>query len=261
MAGERSGLWARLLGALSAREPGRATEEGEVWAYFPPGVPAGYRQLRVCQVPDGEDFARLSWQVCGVCRRGLVRKIQVAGRWQRRGYGSRMMMRALRDCETYTWTTTKQSEFGESFFAALAAATGIDFGPDSRACDHMRPRGAPPAGSPGGSPRSRTTAPVSPVGPTGTGWAAERRGRAGSPPARALDQHIARRAADHDAPGFLGRLLGRHPLGRGRMRRGCTAPGSAAPGRARAPARRAAPGGTARTAAAPRPCCPRRDAP
>jgi len=138
MAGERSGLWARLLGALSAREPGHPMEEGEVWAYFPPGAPAGYRQLRVCQVPDGEDFARLTWQECGVCRRGLVRKIRVAERWQRRGYGSRMMMRALRDCETYTWTTTKQSEFGESFFAALAAATGIDFSPDSRACDHMR---------------------------------------------------------------------------------------------------------------------------
>ncbi|MFI0777466.1 hypothetical protein [Streptomyces sp. NPDC021212] len=126
------------MAALRGREPGRSTEEGEVWMYTPPGVPAGCRQLRVSQEPDGEDFARLTWQVCDTCRRGLVRKIRVAERWQRRGYGSRMMMRALRDCETYTWTTTKQSEFGESFFAALAAATGIEFGPGSRACDHMR---------------------------------------------------------------------------------------------------------------------------
>ena len=139
MAGdERTGLWGRLVRALSGRESGGSTEEGEVWTYIPPGVPAGCRQLRVCQVPDGNDFARLTWQVCGLCRRGLVRKIRVVDRWQRRGYGSRMMMRALRDCETYIWTTTKQSEFGESFFTALAAATGIEFGPEARSCEHMR---------------------------------------------------------------------------------------------------------------------------
>lgn len=150
MAGERAGLWGRLMkasglvgalrrvGALRGREPGGSTEEGEVWMYAPPGVPAGNRQLRVCQEPGGDDFARLTWQVCGLCRRGLVRKIRVSERWQRRGYGSRMMMRALRDCERYTWTTTKQSEFGESFFAALSAATGVEFSSEARACDHMR---------------------------------------------------------------------------------------------------------------------------
>ncbi|MFF7655316.1 hypothetical protein ACFZCY_36735 [Streptomyces sp. NPDC007983] len=136
--GERGGLWGRLVDALRGHEHGRPMEEGEVWTYTPPGAPAGCRQLRVCRVPDGDDFARLTWQACDECRRGLVRKIRVDDRWQRRGYGSRMMMRALRDCETYTWTTTKQSEFGESFFAALAAATGVEFSPESRACDHMR---------------------------------------------------------------------------------------------------------------------------
>jgi GNAT superfamily N-acetyltransferase len=138
MAGEQAGLWARLVDALRGREPGRSMEEGEVWVYTPPGVPAGYQQLRVCQELAGYDFARLTWQVCGPCQKGLVRKIRVTDRWQRRGYGSRMMMRALRDCETYTWTTTVQSEFGQGFFAALAAATGIDFSPDARACAHMR---------------------------------------------------------------------------------------------------------------------------
>ncbi|MEV7571406.1 hypothetical protein [Streptomyces tanashiensis] len=52
-----------------------------------------------------------------------------------RGCGTLMMLRAMRDCESYTWTTTPQFEDGPRFFAALSAATGISF-LVSGACGH-----------------------------------------------------------------------------------------------------------------------------
>lgn len=34
---------------------------------------------------------------------GLVAKIRVTDLWQRQGYGTRMVKRAMRDLETYAW--------------------------------------------------------------------------------------------------------------------------------------------------------------
>ncbi|PKV82785.1 hypothetical protein BX283_0242 [Streptomyces sp. TLI_146] len=62
-------------------------------------------------------------------------KIRVDDEWQRQGYGTRMMLRALRGCESYTWTTTQQFEDGEEFFPALGTALGTGF-PAATSCGH-----------------------------------------------------------------------------------------------------------------------------
>jgi hypothetical protein len=41
-----------------------------------------------------------------------------------------MVLRALRGCESYAWTTTSQSKYAERLFPALTVATGIVL-PDS----------------------------------------------------------------------------------------------------------------------------------
>ena len=56
------------------------------------------------------------------------------------GYGTLMMLRAMRDCESYTWTTTPQFEDGRQFFPALSAAMGIGF-PTDKSCEHNAARG------------------------------------------------------------------------------------------------------------------------
>jgi hypothetical protein len=104
---------------------------------MPPTIPAGYQQIKVCR-SDGYDFARLVWQACAECELGLIAKIRVTGPWQRHGYGLRMLRRALRGCETYTWTTTPQSEFGRAFFPAMTAVTSVAFPAQAHICEHMR---------------------------------------------------------------------------------------------------------------------------
>ncbi|GHI27088.1 hypothetical protein Shyd_84590 [Streptomyces hydrogenans] len=47
-------------------------------------VPAGMQEVQV-RAPDGYDFARLVWQVCDLCRLGLVAKIRVTRPWQHTG--------------------------------------------------------------------------------------------------------------------------------------------------------------------------------
>ncbi|MGW0670675.1 hypothetical protein [Streptomyces sp. NPDC002746] len=105
--------------------------------YRPQVTDGGYHQLQL-QTSDGYDFARLTWLTCSRCRIGLVAKIRVTDLWQRQGYGSRMMRRAMRGYETYTWVTTGQSPQGKQFFPALGETTGAAFTPSAPRCPHMK---------------------------------------------------------------------------------------------------------------------------
>ena len=67
-------------------------------------------------------------------------KIRVTDERQRQGYGTRMMLRAMRGCESFTWTTTPQFEDGQRFFPALGTALGTGF-PADRSCAHNSARG------------------------------------------------------------------------------------------------------------------------
>ncbi|GAA0432172.1 hypothetical protein [Streptomyces luteireticuli] len=109
----------------------------ESWLYFPTACEGGMQSLKVFD-GKGYDFAVLHWETCHVCRVGRIAKIRVTREWQRRGYGTRMMLRALRGCETYRRSTTVQSDDGRRLFTALTAATGIGFPADYRACEHIR---------------------------------------------------------------------------------------------------------------------------
>ncbi|MFJ8811300.1 hypothetical protein [Streptomyces sp. NPDC102490] len=111
----------------------------DFWVYYAPRNGAGPQQLRVCE-RSGYDFARLTWQTCAECRRGHVMKIRVTDDRQRRGFGTRMMLRAMRGCESFTWTTTPQFEDGRQFFPALGTALGTGF-PAGRSCPHNSARG------------------------------------------------------------------------------------------------------------------------
>ncbi|MET9513134.1 GNAT family N-acetyltransferase [Streptomyces flavidovirens] len=106
----------------------------DFWLYYAPRNGAGPEQLRVCE-RSGYDFARLTWQSCAECRRGHIMKIRVTDEWQRQGYGTRMVLRAMRGCESYTWTTTPQSEDARRFFPALSTVVGTGF-PVNGACGH-----------------------------------------------------------------------------------------------------------------------------
>jgi GNAT superfamily N-acetyltransferase len=143
----------RALSRLRAVFTDRADRHGrdvtaaaERWMYSAPVTEGGWQQLRVLD-PTNYDFARLTWRTCRRCRLGLVAKIRVTDGWQRKGYARRMMERAMRGCESYTWTTSPQSDLGQKFFPALSRATGAAFTPDSRECSHMRAarRGYEPA--------------------------------------------------------------------------------------------------------------------
>ncbi|WP_406359337.1 GNAT family N-acetyltransferase [Streptomyces sp. NBC_00715] len=125
-AGFTDKLW-RLTTALRPRTM-------DFWLYYAPKNGAGPHQLRVCD-RTGYDFARLTWRTCNECRRGHIMKIRVTGEWQRQGYGTRMMLRAMRDLESYTWTTTPQFEDGHRFFPALSTTVGTGF-PVAPACTH-----------------------------------------------------------------------------------------------------------------------------
>ncbi|MGW6979611.1 hypothetical protein ACWGE1_09205 [Streptomyces sp. NPDC054932] len=111
----------------------------DFWMYYAPRNGAGPHQLRVCE-RSGYDFARLTWQSCAECRRGHIMKIRVTGEWQRQGYATRMMARAMRGCESFTWTTTPQFEDGQQFFPALGAILGTGF-PAAKSFEHNAARG------------------------------------------------------------------------------------------------------------------------
>ncbi|MDH6129942.1 hypothetical protein [Kitasatospora sp. GP82] len=114
-----------------------AAAEPERWTYSPPATEGGWQQIQVLD-PTGYDFARLTFKTCDECQLGLVAKIRVTDSWQRRGYGTRMMLRAMRGCESYRWTTSPQSDFGKRFFPAMAKATGAAFTTEAHQCEHMR---------------------------------------------------------------------------------------------------------------------------
>jgi hypothetical protein len=114
-----------------------ASEAEGTWMYFPQVADGGYHRLEV-RTADGYAFACLTWATCSRCRLGLVAKIRVTDLWQRRGYGTRMVKRAMRDYETYTWVTTPQSPDGQLFFPAVGQATSAAFAPGARRCVHMQ---------------------------------------------------------------------------------------------------------------------------
>jgi hypothetical protein len=73
---------------------------------------------------------------------------RVTDGWTRQGYGTRMVLRALRGHGSYSWGTTPQSDDGRSFFPAVRAVTGAAFEHRLGTCPHMKYLHGP-------SPRSR----------------------------------------------------------------------------------------------------------
>ncbi|MDX3025396.1 GNAT family N-acetyltransferase [Streptomyces acidiscabies] len=124
-------LLQELADAFHGRPP------SEAWWYSPPAVPAGWEQIRVCRPSDGYDFARLDWQTCEECRTGYLVKIRVSPDWQRQGYATRIVARALRGREAYRWNTTGQSAMAREFFPAFTAAAGVEFTVLEPTCAHM----------------------------------------------------------------------------------------------------------------------------
>lgn len=108
----------------------------EFWLYYPPSADGAMQTLKVC-LRDGYDLAVLHWETCHACRRGRVAKIRVTSDWQRRGYATRMMARAMRGCLDYEWTTTPQMEDGRHFFPVLSSAVGTSLADRGEGCEHM----------------------------------------------------------------------------------------------------------------------------
>ncbi|MFF3730821.1 MULTISPECIES: hypothetical protein [unclassified Streptomyces] len=120
---------------IAGRRP--ASSAGENWWYFPPITDGGYQRIEV-RTDDNYDFARLTWVTCARCRIALVAKIRVTDEWEGQGYAARMLLRAMRGFETYTWVTTTQSAAGQRFFRSMRKSTGAAFTPQAPRCEHMR---------------------------------------------------------------------------------------------------------------------------
>jgi hypothetical protein len=133
---EHQGLLSRLRAAFTRATRQDQDIEPERWMYWPPATEGAWQQIRVLD-PTGYDFARLTWKICRHCRHGHVAKIRVTDGWQRKGYAHRMVMRAMRGCDSYIWTTSPQSDLGQEFFPAMSRVTGAAFTPAGQ-CEHMR---------------------------------------------------------------------------------------------------------------------------
>ncbi|MGW2658516.1 hypothetical protein ACWC1D_33315 [Streptomyces sp. NPDC001478] len=113
----------------------------ETWWYRQPPAPGGHQRIKVVD-DTNYAFATLDWRICHPCRYGLIGKIRVTDRWQRQGYGSLMLHRAMRDLTHYTWLTTRQSPDGQRFFPTMGEATGGALEPIGALCPHMLTRKA-----------------------------------------------------------------------------------------------------------------------
>jgi GNAT superfamily N-acetyltransferase len=92
--------------------------------------------LRVCE-RDGVEHAVLIWNICHVCRCGVIAKISMIPEWQRQGLGRRLVQWALRGGPGYEWVTSSQSPEGQQFFPALARETGTALTNRGEACAHI----------------------------------------------------------------------------------------------------------------------------
>lgn len=105
--------------------------------YYQPHQTADRHRIRMYD-SERYDVGVLVWQVCATCELGCILKISINPEWQRRGYGRRLIRRAVRDCTTYHWTTTGQSPEAKAFFPVLAAELGHEFEERGGTCHHMR---------------------------------------------------------------------------------------------------------------------------
>lgn len=105
--------------------------------YYPPATSTEHHVLDM-NTPDAWACGTLQWQVCHTCRRGIICKISIADVYQRRGYGRRMILRALQTGPGYTWVTSGQSEQAKMFFPAMSMETGAAFTEGGGACSHIQ---------------------------------------------------------------------------------------------------------------------------
>ena len=120
-------LYARLL---TCGEPVR-------FVYRPPGEPAGHRQLRMYD-DETMDIGVLIWRVCDYCQSGHIDKISITPEFQCRGFGRRLILRALRDGPGYRWTTSGQSPEAKRFFPRITAEVDVEFTERGGTCRHLR---------------------------------------------------------------------------------------------------------------------------
>jgi GNAT superfamily N-acetyltransferase len=112
--------------------------------YYAEAWSAGFRELFMYD-EEGLDRGRLVWRVCDACQRAVIAKISLDVDVHRQGYGRRLILRALRDCPGYSWTTSGQSPDGTRFFAAMSAETGAAFTGGAQTCEHIKSHGPPTA--------------------------------------------------------------------------------------------------------------------
>jgi hypothetical protein len=102
----------------------------------PPSSPARQQLLRlhigrVC-------VGKLDFQVCDLCRRGFIRKIDVDSACQGFGLGERAVRAAHRQGPGYDWRTTVQYPTAGTFWTKMAERTGSSLREDANgACPHM----------------------------------------------------------------------------------------------------------------------------
>lgn len=107
------------------------------FVHCPPVAAAGHHRIHIYR-RDGAEIGAVDWQVCHTCRRGAIIKIAVDPDWQRRGFGRRLVARALRDGPGYTWATSGQSPDARLLFECITAETGVAFTERGSPCSHIR---------------------------------------------------------------------------------------------------------------------------
>jgi len=110
-------------------------------------LPHALDDLDVIQMYDheGYDVGYFAWRTCDECRRGYIVKISITPEFQRKGYGRRLIQRALRDGPDYAWSTTGQSPDARRFFPVMSAETGAVFNVETRSCTHVKPAAFDPS--------------------------------------------------------------------------------------------------------------------
>ena len=122
-------LWAQL-----------ATPDATVRAIYHRAEDPADRHIIYLYDTDGLDSGLLNWAECPQCHRGVIAKISIGQNWQRRGVGRLLLAWALRDKETWTWSTTSRSPDGKQFFAAMTRETGTPFAELTTPCLHITRR-------------------------------------------------------------------------------------------------------------------------
>ncbi|MFD9864107.1 GNAT family N-acetyltransferase [Streptomyces alboflavus] len=97
------------------------------------------RQTLTALDPDGRLIGQLDFQICHVCRRGLIHNVAVALHWRDQGVAREALHHVLdhQKSTDYAWSTTRQTSDGRRFFATMTGETDLSFPATSARCPHI----------------------------------------------------------------------------------------------------------------------------